>query len=245
MKTTKTTQLAIATLLLGSASACNSISAQDMQSIIDMGTQVASAKGVNVGNSTQLTSGLKQMLSLSSDRASSALSSANVWQLLLPPEAQKMVGTLRSVGLGRYVDSAQLNLNKAASQAALASAPVFKQAINNMSVNDALSIWRGGSSAGTQYFRNQTETQLRAKFAPIVQKSMQDTGFYGTYQTALNAYNAIPLSTKPSIDVEGYLVGKTMDSVFNRMALEETAIRKDPKARGDALIQAAMGALIK
>ena len=222
-----------------SLSACQNMG--NLQSVMDLGMQVASAAGY--GNQANMAVALKEMLTLSSDRASTYLSSANVWNMLLPDSAKNVVTTLRAVGMGSYIDKVQGTMNQGAALAAQEAKPIFAAAVRDMSVVDALSIWKGGDTAATQYFRGKTEAALRAKFQPIVQTSLKQTGYYNQYQTLINAYNAIPLTSKPNLDLETYVMNKTLDGMFAKMASEETLIRKNPAQRGTAAIQGILGAI--
>ena len=151
-----------------SLSACQNMG--NLQSVMDLGMQVASAAGY--GNQANMAVALKEMLTLSSDRASTYLSSANVWNVLLPDSAKNVVTTLRAAGMGSYIDKVQGTMNQGAALAAQEAKPIFAAAVRDMSVVDALSIWKGGDTAATQYFRGKTEAALRAKFQPIVQTSL-------------------------------------------------------------------------
>ena len=222
-----------------SLSACQNMG--NLQSVMDLGMQVASAAGY--GNQANMAVALKEMLTLSSDRASTYLSSANVWNMLLPDSAKNVVTTLRAVGMGSYIDKVQGTMNQGAALAAQEAKPIFAAAVRDMSVVDALSIWKGGDTAATQYFRGKTEAALRAKFQPIVQTSLKQTGYYNQYQTLINAYNAIPLTSKPNLDLETYVLDKTLDGMFAKMANEETLIRKNPAQRGTVAIQGILGAI--
>jgi len=222
-----------------SLSACQNMG--NLQSVVDLGAQIAMASVY--GNQTSMVGGLKEMLTLSSDRASTYLSSANVWNMLLPDSAKNVVTTLRAVGLGGYVDKVQGTMNQGAALAVQEAKPTFAAAVRDMTVVDALSIWKGGDTAATQYFRGKTEAALRAKFQPIVQSSLKQTGYYNQYQTLINAYNAIPLTSKPNLDLETYVLDKTLDGMFAKMANEETLIRKNPAQRGTVAIQGILGAI--
>ena len=59
-------------------------------------------------------------------------------------------------------------MNHAAEQAVPEAARVFGDAIKGMSIEDARAILVGTNNAATQYFRRTTETNLFAKFLPIV-----------------------------------------------------------------------------
>jgi hypothetical protein len=85
----------------------------------------------------EIISGLKEALTISTDTSVVSLNKTNGYfsnaaiKILLPPEAQKVESTLRSIpGVGNLlVDELILKMNKAAEQAAIKAGPIFKDAI--------------------------------------------------------------------------------------------------------------------
>ena len=161
--------------------------------------------------------------------------------LKLPKAADPVTDTLRKFGLGSYVDQLETAMNRGAEKAVASGAPVFKNAINAMSVDDALGIIQGGDTAATQYFRGETENSLRQRFQPIVEENLRKTGFYDQYQTLLGAYDKLPLTNKPNLDLESYVIDNSMDQLYTRIGQQETLIRQNPMQQGSALIGAVFG----
>jgi len=204
------------------------------------------AKELGLGESTQAADALKQVLNLSSQRAGTALSAndgyrASGYPLTLPGALKPVADTLRKAGMGGYLDKVDTAMNRGAEQAAAEAVPVFRQAINNMTIQDAVDIATGGETAATDYFRGQTEAQLRQRFQPIIRSNLEKTGFYSQYKSMLDVYNALPLTSKPSLDIEADLMNQSLNALFGRMAAEEKLIRQAPMARGSALINAVLG----
>ena len=204
------------------------------------------AKELGLGESTQAAYALKQVLNLSSQRAGTALSAndgyrASGYPLTLPGALKPVADTLRKAGMGGYLDKVDTAMNRGAEQAAAEAVPVFRQAINNMTIQDAVDIATGGETAATDYFRGQTEAQLRQRFQPIIRSNLEKTGFYSQYKSMLDVYNALPLTSKPSLDIEADLMNQSLNALFGRMAAEEKLIRQAPMARGSALINAVLG----
>ena len=56
-----------------------------------------------------------------------------VIKILMPAEAVKVEKTLRNLGMGKQVDNAILSMNRAAEDAAKSAAPIFINAIKQMS----------------------------------------------------------------------------------------------------------------
>ncbi len=204
------------------------------------------AKELGLGESSQAVDALKQALKLSSQRAGTTLSATNGYRdsgypLTLPGALMPVANTLRKAGMGSYLEKVDAAMNRGAEQAAAEAIPVFRQAISNMTIHDAVDVAAGGETAATDYFRGQTEAQLRERFQPIIRSNLEKTGFYSQYKSMLDAYNALPLTSKPSLDIEADLMNQSLNALFGRMAAEEKLIREAPLARGSAMINAVLG----
>ncbi len=90
----------------------------------------------------------------------------------MPAEAQKVEKTLRNMGMGRQVDNAILSMNRAAEDAAKQAAPIFINAVKQMSFQDALSILRGGDFAATNFLKEKTTLALTEAFRPVIESSV-------------------------------------------------------------------------
>ena len=215
---------------------------QNMEAVspwVDVGSQIAKSAGYDTDS--KLSSGIKETLRTSTDRASARLSQRGAFNLQLPAAAQPVASSLRQFGFGSYVDQLEAAMNRGAEQAVAEAAPVFKQAITSMTVSDALGIVRGGDTAATDYFRGQTESALRQRYQPIVEANLRKTGFYAQYKSMLAVYDNLPIANKPNMDLEGYVIDSSMASLFGRIGEEEALIRKDPVARGSVLIGQVFG----
>lgn len=204
------------------------------------------ARNLGYTDSAKMAEGIRQALSLGSERAGASLSREDGYALAgypvsLPPALQPVADTLKRVGMGSYVARLETAMNRGVEQAAAEAVPVFKNAISNMSVTDALAIVQGGDSAATDYFRGQTEAGLRQRYQPIIRDNLDQTGFYSQYRALLNAYNALPLTSKPNLDIEQQLLDHSLNALFGRLAEEERQIRAAPLARGSELIGAVFG----
>jgi hypothetical protein len=144
-------------------------------------------------------------------------------------------------------------MNHAAEQAVPAAAAVFADAIKSMSIEDARAILMGTNNAATQYFRRTTETNLFARFLPIVKKATDQTGVTSTYKRlmqkaeAVNAFGSLGRSLLGAVDVDvdAYVTSKALDGLFAMVAEEEKRIRENPAARTSALLRKVFGAAAK
>lgn len=242
MKIRKTGLLALLapTLLL---SACD---AQTQGQIGNILNQVAT--GANVSpSSLEIANGLKQALELGTTAGATRLSAKNGFfgntavKILFPTEAQKVESTLRSVGLGSLADNVILSLNRAAEDAAKEAAPIFVNAIKQMSIADAANILLGNKDAATQYFKRVTTAQLMEKFSPVISKSLSKVGATKYWSDAASAYNKLPLVKPINTNLTQYVAQKAIDGMFVQVAQEELKIRDNISARSTGLLQKVFG----
>ncbi len=97
--------------------------------------------------------------------------------------------------------------------------------------------------AATSLFRARTSDELRDRFLPVVENSMEEVGLYATYENLVERYNAIPLVRPVEFDLEMYIVDETMSGLFSTLEQEEARIREDPLARSTALLKRVFGSL--
>lgn len=198
---------------------------------------------------SQVAQGLKQALTVGTDRATSRLSAPGGFadnpklRLGLPEEVQSLASALRIAGLGGRVDELELKMNEAAEMAAGEAVPVFTSAILSMSIQDAFGILNGGDNAATSYFEARTSGELRSRFSPVVDGAMSQVGVYRSLQDMLVAYRALPFSKPAAPDLSAYITDTALSGLFQTLSEEETRIREDPAARSTQLLRQVFGSV--
>lgn len=194
----------------------------------------------------QVTAGLKEALTIGTQNSAGQLSAADGFfknaaiKILMPPEAQKVVSTLQSLGLNSLVDKAILSMNRAAEEAAQSATPIFINAIQQMTITDAIGILRGGNNAATNYFKEKTTAGLTAAFSPVVNRALQQTSATKYWNDVFTVYNQFS-KTKIDTDLSSYVTGKAIDGIFYQVAIEEQKIRENPAARVTDLLKKVFG----
>src|ERR1700761_822307 len=194
-----------------------------------------------------IAAGLKDALGKGIQKSTAQLSAVDGFfkdaavKILFPPEAAKMESTLRKAGFGAQVDKAILDINRAAEDAAKSAAPIFMDAIKNMSVSDGIGILRGSDTSATAYLRKSTSAALYAAFLPVIKSSLDKVGATSSWNTVVGTYNKIPLTKKINPDLPAYTTGKALDGVFFYVAVEEKNIRANPAAQADDLLKKVFG----
>ncbi len=197
-------------------------------------------------NSFQIASGLKEALTIGTQNTASRLSAPNgffanaMLKILMPPEAQKVESTLRNVGLGGVVDKAILAMNRGAEEAAKSAAPIFVNAIRQMSITDAIGILRGGDFAATNYFKQKTTAALTTSFRPVIESALRKvdaTKYWADVFSLYNKFSKTPVNT----DLTAYVTERAISGIFHEVGLEEQKIRRDPAARVTELLKTVFG----
>jgi hypothetical protein len=158
-----------------------------------------------------------------------------------PPDVKKVEDRLRQIGLGGEVDKFVMTLNRGAEDAAREAKPIFIAAIKQMTIDDAWSILKGEPDAATQYLKRTTSPQLKEKFKPVIQASLDKVNATKYYGEIINRYNSIPLVQKVNPDLNEYATDLAMQGLFTMIAKEEKNIRQDPVARTTELLKRVFG----
>lgn len=214
------------------------------KNLLNKAKDAISGKPASLSND-DIVAGLKEALVTGSQKGSATLSQVDGFfanaalKILLPPEAEKVENTLRKVGLGKQVDEAILSMNRAAEDACKSAAPIFGNAIKQMSFQDALGILKGGDTAATGYLRGKTSTELTNAFRPVIEQSLVKVDATKYWNTLINSYNKINIfgGRKINPDLSAYVTEKALSGIFYQVALEEKSIRKDPLARTSEILK--------
>lgn len=203
--------------------------------------------GSNLSNS-EVIAGLKQALEIGSNNAGNQLSALNGYfgnqliKILMPPEARQVEQTLRSIGMGSEVDKAILAMNRAAEDAAKKAAPIFVDAIRTITINDGLSILRGGNGAATNYLKGRTTQQLTNAFRPVIENSLRKVDATKYWSQVFTIYNRLPTTrNKVNPDLTGYVTERALNGLFITVEQEENKIRQNPSARVTDLLKKVFG----
>ena len=159
-----------------------------------------------------------------------------------PPEVKKVEDKLRQVGLGNEVDKFVLTLNRGAEDAAKEAKPIFITAIKSMTIQDAWAILRGQPDAATQYLKRTTSAQLKEKFKPVIQNSLNKVNATKYYGDIVTQYNKIPFTDDVNPNLDDYATDRAIEGLFTMIAKEEKSIRQDPVARTTELLKKVFGA---
>jgi hypothetical protein len=167
-------------------------------------------------------------------------------------------------GLKSKEDDLILGINRAAEAAATQAAPIFIDAITDMSIADANAIlFSGVDSSATVYLRNASYSTLFTTYEPKIDNALQQVTVGGTsisdsYENFVAEYNGtlaigIPgfgtlgslmnLQSISVADLSVYSTNRGLDGLFMKIAEEEKDIRTDPLARINDILARVFAAL--
>jgi len=217
-------------------------SCSEMNSVME---QVNTATGNTTPALTndEVIRGLREALTVGTNNSSSLTSKLDGFYknpeifIPFPAEAIKVKEKVEQLGMKKQVDEFVMTLNRAAETATAEAAPIFINAIKEMTIADGFAILKGNDNAATQYLRDKTTAQLKIKFNPIVKNAIQKVEVTKYWNPVINTYNKVPFVEPMNPDLEDYVTTKAMDGLFLMIAKEEGKIRKDPMARVTDLLK--------
>ncbi len=198
-------------------------------------------------DSDEVAAGLKEALRVGTETVVANLGQPGGFNLdpeihiPLPGQLEQVKGWLGKIGMDSTLTDLEDELNEAAEIATPKAKELFLQAIQAMTLDDVMAIYKGPDDAATQYFKSKMSAPLAAEMKPVVDESLADVGALTTYDSAMASYNELPFAPRVDVDLSDYVVEKGMDGIFYYLAKEEAAIRQDPVKRTTDLLQRVFG----
>lgn len=226
-------------LLLVSIFAFGCSSAQRLNQILEsVTTSQQGPTTAEIGN------GLKEALNQGVSEAVSFLSAENgylgsTYKILLPPEAEKVAQKLRGVpGFRDFEQNLIEKLNRAAEGAAAQAAPIFLEAIRQMTFQDAYAILTGAEDAATRYLEANTYEQLYQAFRPVIISSLDEVNARSYWKRGADTYNKLPfIGEQVNPELDDYVTQKALVGLFSLIEEKEAGIRNNPVERTTDLLK--------
>lgn len=207
------------------------------------GTQPA-AEALSTGDVSR---GLKEALKVGTENVVTRLGQTGGFNLdpeihiPLPAQLDQIRTLLATVGMDGSLTDLEAQLNRAAEIATPKAKALFLDAINDMTLEDVMSIYNGAPDAATQYFRSKMSQPLGAEMKPLVDESLADVGAVQMLDTIMTRYRDIPFAPSVDTNLSDYVVDRGTDGIFHYLAKEEAAIRADPAKRTTELLRQVFG----
>ena len=197
---------------------------------------------------SEIDAGLRQALEIGTNRVASQIGVTDgYWkdpqiQIPLPGRLGQVQNELGKLGLAGPLDNLQLRLNRAAEDAVPAGKKIVIDAVQSITIEDALGILRGGDSAATDFLRGRTEASLRQTFTPFVENALDSSGAYRALDSVTSSQPLLAVAaTDYKSDLTTFAVQYGLDGLFTYLAVEEQKIRDNPVARTTELLRRVFG----
>jgi len=187
-------------------------------------------------------SGLRAALSQGVDTAVSQLGVPNGFlndpkvAIPLPPALEKADRALRMVGMGGEADKLKVGMNHAAEMAVADAKPIFKAALQRMSVSDARAsslVVRTLAPSISDALLARSSRPNSSQRSPAKPKAAARL----RVRQVCRQGGELGLVNKQDAEPQRLVTSKALDGLFSRIADEEHAIRKDPLGQANSLIK--------
>ena len=211
------------------------------------GPAVPAQMGMGVVTNDQASGGLKEALGRGVSTAVASTGKPGGYydnpaiKIVMPAKLSQVEKAMRGLGMGPKVDAFEKSMNTAAEEAAPAAKAILLDALKAMTIDDAKGIVMGGKTSGTEFFKRTTTTRIEAAFRPIVEQSMARAGVTEQFQSLMGQAPSLPFMKTPTIDINQYVLDKSVDGLFYVMGQEEAKIRTDPAAQVTPLLKTVFG----
>lgn len=205
--------------------------------------------------------GLKEALSVGTQNATKILAVADGYygdalvKIPLPKEADIIKNNINRIPGGEaLIENVIKGINRAAEDAASEAAPIFLDAVKQMTFADAMNILGGDKHAATNYFHSKTKQQLISLYsskisASLDKKLVSDVSAQSSWDLLTGQWNSFAKTTVGAIagmnvvetNLSQYLTEKAIDGLFLKIANEEEQIRNNPQARVSYILQRVFG----
>ena len=164
----------------------------------------------------------------------------SAYKILLPPDVKKVTDKLRIIPGFNDVEKVLIEkLNNSAEDAAVKAKPIFRQAIAEITFDDALNILMGADNAATGYLKQKTYNNLYSAFQPDIVASLNKFNALDYWSQAVNAYNKIPFIEKLNPKLDDYVTTQALNGLFSMVEKEEYGVRRDASKRVTDLMKKA------
>ncbi|MBO7651427.1 MAG: DUF4197 domain-containing protein [Bacteroidales bacterium] len=216
----------------------------------DMLMSTTGGSTLNSMSQTELGKAVKELLQVSADNSLAKLGVTNGFyqngevKIPFPPALKNVEEKLKQVGFTNQVNQFTEKLNRSAEDAASGVKEIFKTAITQMTITDALSIILGNDDAATQYMRKTTTAAITSKVSSVVAKSNEKIKLASYWTPLATKYNAVMMLTGGSqvnTDLTQYVTEKAVEGIFKTMAKEEKVVRTKASAQTSSLLRTVFG----
>jgi Protein of unknown function (DUF4197) len=188
--------------------------------------------------------GIKKLLGGASDNALDKLSKPGAFyadtaiRILLPGAkgklASKLLKTSDKLGVTSKLTK---SLNDAAGFAAQEAKPVFRSAVDGLSLADVPGIALKNDGA-TEYLKKSADTDLRLKVRPLIVSALTKVGAFDQLAKMGSAGGLLSLAKLDRESLTESVTDQTMKGIYHYMAKEEAGLRGNLIGTGKSILDA-------
>lgn len=181
---------------------------------------------------------VKEIMNSSAFRAIDALQKMNAAggvEGLLPKELQPVLGTLKTLGVGKEIDQVTKQIGDVSQLVAKESTGIMTDAISSVKITDAVGVVLGAEDAATVLLKNAMYGSVKKRYSERLDNELAKTDALQYWPMATGAYN---LFAKNKIDnnLSDFLAERAVDALFLTMGKKESQIRQDPAKLQKAVV---------
>ncbi len=159
----------------------------------------------------------------------------------LPGMLEDAAKILRATGQQKRVDELVTAMNRAAEAAMPQARTLLVSTAKAISVDDAISIVRGGDQSVTDYFARKTRAPLTEQFLPIVTRETEKVALADKFNAVAGPAAKFGLLKGDQANLQRYVTAKSLDGLYLMIGEEERNIRRDPIGTGSAILRKVFG----
>ncbi len=185
---------------------------------------------------------LKGVLGNASDNALGKLSQPGAFyadqavRIALPGTGGKLASKVMKLGdKAGLTNKLTKSLNDAAGLAANEAKPVFRAAIDNMSISDVPGL-ATKSDGATQYLKQSAGSELRVKVRPLVASALGKVGAFNQLGKLGNTSDLLGKVGLNNDSLTDSVTDQTLKGIYSYMGSEEAKLRANPLQTGKALL---------
>lgn len=188
-------------------------------------------------NERDAASAIRQMLEIGArESVRGAFSKEAIMTTLFPESIKKTLQTIQQLGLTNEVDRFTTTLSTAAEKAATNSIPIFTDAINKMSISDAMRIIKTEGTPAASYLRTSVGSQVRQTVTPVMRDALNEYKLIEQWEKIIKPAQAFT-KDKINLDIANLMAGMVSETMFRKIEEKEKQIRADAAARTTPLLK--------
>ncbi len=143
--------------------------------------------------------------------------------------------------MSRPLDALQENLNHAAETTMPRAGALFVNAVQTITIADAIHIVRGPDDSATHYLKGRTETRLTTLLRPPMTEALTQSGAFTLMRATLREVSLACMTRNLRAEIISFCTTKALEGCFFFIAQEERAIRRDPLRRTTDILRRVFG----